>query len=582
MRIRHCFDNRRALGTILVSCLLLLGLIVGGLRVLGTRTEQTGSTSAASTLPVGGVLFGADEASAQPSMAGTLGVQWARIPFIWSFVQPNGPASWNSFALDAHGSDSVIHRELADGRSVAGLLIGSPPWAAQYPAFGRSSVPVNIDNPWTPPSSSSPTAQKRWPGTTNYWGNYVYWMAKHYAGRIDQWIIWNEVSIPTNSQGIGGMWTQWYAGKDRTQSIREYARLLEVSSQAVHAANPGAQVVLYGDPYWYDKGSFLNAVLTQLHADDPTNLHHGFFDIASLNLYVSASTFYWIVADLRRELSRYGWGSKPIWIGETNVEPYDDPSRRAKPTDFRVTMDEQAGFLVDAFAIDIAAGVNRVEVYRMFDGPETARGLPALGLVSNFIDPSTDKPWLTPVAHTFRFLVNLLAGARGGTYKRGELYPDPIIGGKAGVFEVVTFKPGVRITVLWNQLGVHPSYTTKHSTIAGVTYDMNNFIVLPLRDLHGVSYDRNATATYALSAHAATAIIYDKFGYSMRIHEGQTVEVNNHDAGGTIRREAHPTTVSLSHGVYQVQLRGGLTYSNPADPRIPTVGGDPVIIVEPN
>jgi len=30
-----------------------------------------------------------------------------------------------------------------------------------------------------------------------------------------------------------------------------------------------------------------------------------------------------------------------------------------------------------------------------------------------------------------------------------------------------------------------------------------------------------------------------------------------------------------------VRLRGGQTYSNPADPRIPTVGGDPVIVVEP-
>jgi len=84
---------------------------------------------------------------------------------------------------------------------VAGLLIGSPAWAAKYPSFGRNSVPVNIDEPWTPPNSDNPTAQKSWPGNTNYWGNYVYWMAKHYAGRINQWIIWNEVSIPTNDQG---------------------------------------------------------------------------------------------------------------------------------------------------------------------------------------------------------------------------------------------------------------------------------------------------------------------------------------------------------------------------------------------
>ncbi len=39
-------------------------------------------------------------------------------------------------------------------------------------------------------------------------------------------------------------------------------------------------------------------------------------------------------------------------------------------------------------------------------------------------------------------------------------------------------------------------------------------------------------------------------------------------------------TIQLAHGRYTVRLRGGATYSNPADPRIPTVGGDPVIVVE--
>ena len=141
--------------------------------------------------------------------------------------------------------------------------------------------------------------------------------------------------------------------------------------------------------------------------------------MANLNLYIGPSTFYWIIGDLRRELARYGWGNKQIWISETNVEPYDDPSHRTGPTQFRVTMDEQAGFLVDAFAVSIAAGASRIEVYRMFDGAETAHGLPPMGIVSNRIDPQTGQHWLRPIAYTFRFLGHLFKGATGGSYTQG-------------------------------------------------------------------------------------------------------------------------------------------------------------------
>jgi hypothetical protein len=362
--------------------------------------------------------------------------------------------------------------------------------------------------------------------------------------------------------------------------VHAYVQLLEPASRAIHAANPKAQVVLYGDPYWYDKGDFLASVLSQLHADNSSNAHRGFFDVANLHLYIGPPSFFWIIGNLRRELAHYGWANKQIWISETNVEPYDDPSHRTEPTQFRVTMDEQAGFLVDGFAVAIAAGASRIEVYRMFDGAETAHGLPPMGLVSNRIDSQTGQHWLRPVACTFRFLVSLFKGATSGSYNKGELYPDPVIGGKAGVYKVVVNKPGARITVLWNQLGDHPGYTTPFGRVDGVTYDAHDLIVLPLRDPQGVSNDRFATATYHLPAHATRATIYDKFGHAVTLHAGQTITINNRDEHDAVKPEAHPTTISLRHGVYTVQLRGGITYSNPSGPRIPTVGGDPVIIVE--
>jgi hypothetical protein len=81
---------------------------------------------------------------------------------------------------------------------------------------------------------------------------------------------------------------------------------------------------------------------------------------------------------------------------------------------------------------------------------------------------------------------------------------------------VVLRKPGATITVLWNQ-----------------------------------ARDR---ATYSLAAHTATATLYDKFGT--------------------------PHTLTAHNGGYQLALAGGTDFTNPFDPRIPTVGGDPAIVVE--
>jgi len=535
-------------------------------------TSGPGQVNPASSDP----RFGVAEAAVRPDIANRLGVRWTRIPFIWADLQPDGPRSWNRFALSRTGSDAVIDAEIARGRNVVGILLGSPAWAARYPAWRRASVPKNISTPWSRPLSDDPAATPA-SHTTNYWGNYAYWLAKHYAGRINQWIIWNEVSIPPTAGACRpGTWTQWFAGCSRAESVRAYARLLEVAYQAIHAANRNAKVVLYGDPYWYDTGAYETALLAVLHRDDPTNAHSGYFDVANLHLYIGAPTFYWIIGGLRRDLARYGWGTKKVWISETNVEPYDDPTAPRPPRQFRVTLDEQSSFLVDAFSVYLAAKTDRIEIYRMFDGPETKAGGAPLGLVNN-------AGALRPIGHTFKFLVTLFTGATAGSYTTGELFPDPRIGGKAGVFKVVTTKPGYRITTLWNQAGMHADYPRPHWTdpATGVTYDARNDIVFPLREkVGGVSYDRYATATYRLTATAGSATVYDKFGNAVTVREEQRVAINNHNADGSVRAQEHPTTIALTHGVYTVQLRGGATYSNAADLRIPTEGGDPVVILE--
>ena len=542
--------------------------------------------------------------------ATSFNARWTRIPFIWHYIQPTGPTSYNPFALSGSGSDGVINSQINKGLDVVGMLEGTPPWAdvaGTKSSDAERAVPVNIDKSWSPPAykdGKPDDSGKSWSGASvNYWGNYCYMMAKRYAGKINSWIIWNEVSIPKGQDGSSGQWTQWLG----TQ--RQYATLLEVAYKAVHAANPDAKVIMYGDPYWYDHGQYLKDLYKILRDDDTSNQYHGFFDVANLHLYIGAPSFYWIISNLRAQLKSYGWGDKQVWVSETNVEPYDDPSHfidelhtPQNKRGFQVTMDEQAGFLVDAFATYIAAKTDRIEVYRMFDGKETTDGLAALGLVSN--RTVNGKNWVRPYGQSYKFLTTLLNGFQGGSYTKGELYPDPYIGGKAGVFKVVCAKPGARITVLYNQLGAHGAYTPITASngkkffraddhLPSVRYDAKDFVVLPFKENRSIrpydtdgqvlGYDRNATATYKQKAYTTGAVtVYDKFGNKTTLEPGQTKTINTHDVAPTGAPVAGlaTTTISFKDGYYYVELRGGRTYTNPDDPRIPTVGGDPVVIAE--
>lgn len=464
--------------TATASALLAGSLLTGYVRT--HAASPTSHVNMAATDP----RFGVDEAYLRADQADELGARWSRIPFIWDYIQPSGAASWNPFALGSKGTDAVVNGELARGRAVVGMLLGTPAWARQNVAWGEASVPVNIDKAWNDPQ--------------NYWAAYCYRMAKHFAGRIDDWVIWNEVSIPANANGTAGLWTQWRGTPE------QYARTLEVAYQAIHAANPNAQVVMYGDPFWYDHGAYLAHLYDLLAQADPTGQYHGYFDVANLHLYSNPTDFYWIVNGIRALLKQHGWGDKQVWISETNAEPYDDPTHPAPHTNFRVSEEAQSAFLVDAFASDLAAGVDRIEIYRMFDGTETAHGLPAWGLVNN---AGQERP----VARTFHFLIWLFKGASGGSYTPGDQLDH-----KAGVFKVVVDKPGAQITVLWNQSGTGTAYR--------------------------------------LAAHATSATLYDKFG----------------DA----------TTLTPKDGAYTLTLPGGHDFTNPYDHRIPTVGGDPAIVVE--
>src|SRR5262249_3846939 len=161
-------------------------------------------------------------------------------------------------------------------------------------------------------------------------------------------------------------------------------------------------------------------------------------------------------------LARFGL-SKPIWIGETNAIPYDDTARPLRRGNFYASLDDQASFIVQAFAIDLAIGVQRIEVNRMLDGSDVTAGGAPFGLGRN-------DGTVRPAFYAYRTVVDLFSGVTGGTLQLDQA---------SGVDRVDLRRPGAAITVIWDQ--------------------------------------RPAAATATIASLGASAVVYDKFGQQRTI-----------------------------------------------------------------
>lgn len=390
----------------LLLCVAVVMALLG-FKFTGTATDPINTpTSIRTVLPNTTVdpRIGIVDAFRAPSQAATVPIGWERILFWWKELQKDGPNSWDSFATN---HDRQINQELSLGRHLAGALINTPDWAAAQPSEHGASPPKGLYLPYNDPN--------------NYWGHFVGEMAKRYAGRIDDWIIWNEVNIPT------GTWRTW------SGSNADYAQLVMVAYQAAKAANPHARIVLAGDPYWYDHGAFFLDLIHRLTTAPGAQANQAYFDVVNLHLY-SRPTEMQPIVDWYRNTMQNAGVVKPIWISETNAIPYDDTVRRYHRGGFLASLDDQASFMIQTFAIDLALDVQRFEVNRMLDGSDFAAGGEPFGLVRN-------DGTVRPAFSAYRTAATLFAGTTSGTIQHDS---------HTGVYTVTLQRPGATITVLWD------------------------------------------------------------------------------------------------------------------------------------
>ena len=444
-------------------------------------------------------FFGAVQSIYNPDRAAQAGVQWERLIFPWSLIQKDGPGSWR----DGYFSDQQIAQETARGIQVVGLAMYTPQWASSTPQTPRTSnVPANLYLPFDDPN--------------NYWGQFMFKLAQRYATQITTWVVWNEPDMYSDS--IAYTWDG---------SVNDMYQLVKVASQAVKKANPDARIALPGMTYWWDKEGgrpLYLARFLEAAAQDPTAAAHGdYFDIVILHQYSNPLNVYAAARVFQRALAVYGL-DRPIWVGESNVVPDDDPMNPIGPA-FHATMDQQAAYIIQAFALARAAGAERMSIYKLVD--EAREGSAELyGLVRN---DGTPRPAYTAYQTAARYMshpssvsytwegasdpptADQLTQLLQSNAKRTQwVWPAAV--------NRVTLERGVeRVTVVWN---ASPKLATAH-----------------------------------IPAIARSAQVLDKFG---------------RDTGEVIAQD----------GQFQLELPPTSNNSDPRDPSVYLVGGDPRLLLE--
>jgi hypothetical protein len=326
----------------------------------------------------GPLPMGAVDAFRAPSRAAEMGVQWQRIMFDWSAIQRHGPEEW-SFGWS--GEDTA-RREREAGRPIVGQFISTPSWASG--TSDPKSPPLGLELPVDDPR--------------NVWAIWVGSVVKRFSGLIDTWVMWNEPDV----------WSDENHARQWTGSLEQYYRLLQVGYLAAKAANPKATVLLAGLTYWWDaaygREQFFERLLRLASKDPSAARNNWYFDGAVLQLYNNPRGLFDAPRIFGELMARYGT-TKPVWVNETNVVPWDDAAAPLSRAHFRATQDEQASFLVQAIAYALAGGVQRVAMYKMLDDSPILKGVEqAFGMVRADASQST-----RPIFRTFQVALRELA-----------------------------------------------------------------------------------------------------------------------------------------------------------------------------
>lgn len=353
-----------------------------GLLLLGLALAACDTFAGAETAPPDW-RFGIVESYEAPQEATKAGAAWTRVRFHWKHIWGDSAENWQ-----APISDDALAAELAAGREVVGLLIGTPDWVRDETLLPRG-LWLAHDDP------------------ENLWATFVRQAVSRYAGRIDHWIIWNEPDI----------WEKSAPGHTWDGDVADFAQLQRVAYLVANEANPDAVVHLAAFTYFWDanyqREQYFERLLTELESDPDASTYDYYFDVATAHLYFQPNLIYDIITEFKGIMAAHGL-DKPLWLVETNAPPVDDPQWPVPEYTLSVTLEEQAAFVPQALATALAAGAERIAIYKLKDLESDAAANPEpFGLLR--ADGSE-----RPAFASFRVAARYLAGARTVTRERWD------------------------------------------------------------------------------------------------------------------------------------------------------------------
>jgi hypothetical protein len=215
------------------------------------------------------------------------GVGIVRQPFYWSRIETSAGH------LDFSVYDHVVAAAARSGLKLLPVVMNPPAWRSTAPARFASRGMY-------PPKDPNAMAALATALVQRYGPRGSFWTAHRQLtpSPIRSWQVWNEPNIPAF----------WASGPNPAA----YAQLLRVVGAAIHAADPGAEVVAAGLPP-FDGGYTIKEFLDGMYAAGA----RGTYDTMAIHPYApTAAGVLKVLEDARDELDRLGDPDRPLWATE--------------------------------------------------------------------------------------------------------------------------------------------------------------------------------------------------------------------------------------------------------------------------
>jgi len=307
--------------------MFLLGILVLSIApfTLGQSDCRSGESRFGVVEPLGWTgLYPPERMTQALDIMADAGIGWVRLNWAWKDMQPqDGPFDYSHY-------DLIAALATERGIEVLPILFAVPAWASTAP-------PELIAER----GNLSPVDRYR-PQDVNTWLTYVRNVVERYDGdgaedapgspRLHYWEVWNEQNIRL----------YWPPAPD----VQEYVALLEVTHDAIMAADPTATVVLGGlaggdlgylqDMYDSGGAPYFDVVSTHVYS-------HPMFGIAPVQASVEA---------MRAVMDANGDEATPLWL--TEIGWSDTPNAWGAPT---ASKDEIAAFVTALYTAPLASEV---------------------------------------------------------------------------------------------------------------------------------------------------------------------------------------------------------------------------------